>query len=328
MAESNQKRQIVIFLYDDFPLLSFSCIIEGLRNANRFIGYAAYEWLLVSPDGSAVTSSAGFDFNVDKALTDVNGCDRFLIVSANSGQYMDDPVVMSKLRKLASSGVEMGSASSGSFILANAGLLDGYRCTIHWENIPVFKEIFTQCYVTGSLVEYDRNMITCAGGTAALDMTLRLIELDFDSELSNQISRMCQHDRLRTSNDQQQMVDKQDLIRLSPKLAIVIELMEKNIEDPLSPNELANYVFISLRQLERLFRKYRSTTPQRYYISLRLQYARQLLLDTSRSGLEVAIASGFASHSHFIKSYRQIFGHTPHEERKLVVYPEVCNLFL
>ncbi len=262
-------------------------------------------------------SSAGFSFTVDNALMDVHGCDRLVVVSANDGQHMNDPIMMGKLRSLANSGTEMGSVSSGSFILANAGLLDGYRCTIHWENIPVFKELFAQCHVTGSLVEHDRNRVTCAGGTAALDMALRLAELDFGPEISNQISQMCQHDRLRTSNDQQQMADKNEFIRVSPKLALVIELMEKNIEDPLSPNELADYVFISLRQLERLFQRYRNTTPQRYYITLRLQHARQLLLNTSRSGLEVAIASGFSSHSHFIKSYRLVFGRTPHEERTL-----------
>ena len=146
-------------------------------------------------------------------------------------------------------------------------------------------------------------------------MMLKLVEVDCGHDVARRISQMYQHDRLRTPDDKQRMEGKYDLIRLSPKLAEAIDLMQNNIEDPLSPQEVAGHVGVSLRQLERLFKKYRDTTPQRYYLRLRLENARQLLLYTSRSGLDVAIASGFSSHSHFIKSYRDVYGRTPREER-------------
>ncbi|MEM7194455.1 MAG: GlxA family transcriptional regulator [Pseudomonadota bacterium] len=313
---ANVSKKICLLTLNDFALLSFSCVIDVLRVANRFASGSQYEWIVSSPDGSAVISSCGVKVAVDGALTDVRHCDRVIVFASNDGQLFREPETISRLQSMSVQGVKMGSVSSGSFVLANAGLLDGYRATIHWENLPVFRELYPDVYATNQIFEFDRDRFTCSGGTAALDMMLMLVEQDFSGELAMQVQQMFQHDRRRSSRDQQKMADRFDLIGLSPKLADVVELMQRNIEDPLSPKELAAHVDVSLRQLERLFNKYRGTTPQRYYIRLRLEHARELLLHTSRSGLDVAIASGFSSHSHFIKSYRDLFGITPHEERR------------
>ena len=296
--------------------MSFSCVVEVMRIANRYSDQQAYHWQIVTEHGEAAESSSGIRIDAHQKLEEVRSCDRILIFSANNGQEYKQAAVMKKLQSMAASGVQMCAVSSGSFVLANAGLLDGYRATIHWENLPAFRELYPQVYATSQIFEMDRDRYTCSGGIAAMDMMLKLAELDYGSELAGQIQQMYQHDRLRSSRDQQKMAERFDLIGLSPKLGEVIELMQRNIEDPLSPKELAQHVGVSLRQLERLFKKYRTTTPQRYYIKLRLEHARQLLLHTPQSGLEVAIASGFSSHSHFIKSYRDYFGITPHEERR------------
>ncbi len=306
---------MAILLFDQFPLIPFSCLVDCMRTANRFAGSEAYRWHMVSPDGERVTSSSGVQVAVEGSLQDIGPCDRIFLVATNETQYFDDEKTLKKLDSLARKGVMLGSASSGSFVLARAGLLDGYRCTIHWENLPVFHELYPHLEITRNIYEIDRLRATCSGGTAALDMMLKLVEMDCGHEVTRKISQMYQHDRLRTPDDQQRMEGKYDLIRLSPKLAEAIDLMQNNIEDPLSPQEVASHVGVSLRQLERLFKKYRDTTPQRYYLRLRLENARQLLLYTSHSGLDVAIASGFSSHSHFIKSYRDVYGRTPREER-------------
>ena len=308
-------RETVLVLFDQFPLIPFSCLVDCMRTANRFAGGEAYRWRLVSPDGADVLSSSGVRVAVDGSLQDVAGCDRVFLIATNHSQYFDEEKTLRKLEMLDNRDVMLGSASSGSFVLARAGLLEGFRCTIHWENLPVFIELYPHLEVTRSLYEIDRRRATCSGGTAALDMMLKLVELDCGHDVARRISQMYQHDRLRTPDDKQRMEGKYDLIRLSPKLAEAIDLMQNNIEDPLSPQEVAGHVGVSLRQLERLFKKYRDTTPQRYYLRLRLENARQLLLYTSRSGLDVAIASGFSSHSHFIKSYRDVYGRTPREER-------------
>ncbi|MGB5708817.1 MAG: GlxA family transcriptional regulator [Arenicellales bacterium] len=321
---SNSKSQIpgaeathytVLVLFDQFPLIPFSCLIDCMRTANKFTSRDAYQWSIVSPDGNSVESSSGVRIEVDGPLQEVESCSRVILIATNQTQFFNDDRTFHKLAALDRKGALLGSASSGSFVLARAGLLDGYRCTIHWENLPVFRELHPMLDITRSIYEIDRDRATCSGGTAALDMMLKLVETDCGHEVARRISQMYQHDRLRTPEDQQKMEAKYDLIRLSPKLAEAIDLMQNNIEDPLSPQEVASHVGVSLRQLERLFKKYRSTTPQRYYLRLRLENARQLLLYTSQSGLDVAIASGFSSHSHFIKSYRDVYGRTPREER-------------
>ncbi|MGI9319366.1 MAG: GlxA family transcriptional regulator [bacterium] len=305
----------VLVIFDQFPLIPFSCLIDCMRTANKFAGQNTYSWEIVSPDGEHVHSSSGVRVEVDGSLQEVEQCSRVISIATNQTQYFDDDRTFHKLASLGKKGALLGSASSGSFVLARAGLLSGYRCTIHWENLPVFRELYPMLNITRSIYEIDRDRATCSGGTAALDMMLKLIEMDCGHDIARRISQMYQHDRLRTPEDQQRMEGKYDLIRLSPKLAEAIDLMQNNIEDPLSPQEVASHVGVSLRQLERLFKKYRGTTPQRYYLRLRLENARQLLLYTSRSGLDVAIASGFSSHSHFIKSYRDLYGRTPREER-------------
>ena len=304
-----------LVLFDQFPLIPFSCLIDCMRTANKFSGHNTYTWEIVSPNGAHIQSSSGVRVEVDGSLQNVEHCNRVILIATNETQHFDDDRTFHKLASLGKKGALLGSASSGSFVLARAGLLEDYRCTIHWENLPVFKELYPTLNITRSIYEIDRDRATCSGGTAALDMMLKFVEMDCGHEVARRISQMYQHDRLRTPEDQQRMEGKYDLIRLSPKLAEAIDLMQNNIEDPLSPQEVASHVGVSLRQLERLFKKYRGTTPQRYYLRLRLENARQLLLYTSQSGLDVAIASGFSSHSHFIKSYRDVYGRTPREER-------------
>ncbi len=314
-------QKVVLLLFDRFPLIPFSCLVDCMRTANRFTFHPSYRWHLVSIDGNDVDSSSGISIHVEGSIHEVSACERVFLIATNEAQSFEDIRTFDRLRSLHQQGVLLGSASSGSFVLAKAGLLDGYRCTIHWENLPVFRELYPHLQITSNLYEIDRGRGTCSGGTAALDMMLRFVEQDHGSDLARKISQIYQHDRLRTPDDRQRMENNFHWARLSSKLAGAIELMQNNIEDPLSPPEVAKYVDVSLRQLERLFRKYQNTTPQRYYLELRLDTARQLLLHTSRSGLEVALAAGFSSHSHFIKVYRDMYGRTPREERTISQSP-------
>ncbi len=192
--------------------------------------------------------------------------------------------------------VNLGSASSGSFILARAGLLDGCRCTIHWENIPVFKELYPQLDVSFTLYEINSRRFTCSGGIAALDMMLKLIENQYGRKLAQQISQQFQHDRIRTEIDSQQMADRIDLAMSAPKLIDVINLMENNIEFPLSLPTIAD----------------------KCSLSLRLAHAKQLLLNTNRSVIDISIATGFETQSYFTACYRKHFGSSPRNHRSQV----------
>ncbi|MGA8260107.1 MAG: helix-turn-helix domain-containing protein [Arenicellales bacterium] len=208
-----------------------------------------------------------------------------------------------------------GQRQHGAFILARAGLLDGYRCTIHWESLPGFREAFPKAHATRNVYETDRDRYTCSGGTAAVDLILKLITDELGADMALAVALQFQHDRVRTSDDKQGSARDSIVTFQSPRLAAAISLMYANIETPVTPHSIAESVGLSLRQLERLFHKYCNSTPQRYYLSIRLEHARRLLLETDMSILGASIAAGFASQSHFTKCYRNYFRRTPKQER-------------
>ncbi len=292
-------------------------MVDSLRAANRLDQEPHYRWQYFAPDENPVAASCGIVVPT-RAIAEAKSLETLIVVAPNTAQDFDDAKTLKQLKLLAKDGVNLGSASSGSFVLARAGLLDGCRCTIHWENIPVFKELYPQLDVAFSLYEIDQQRFTCSGGTAALDMMLKLIENQHGRKLAQQISQQFQHDRIRTEIDSQQMADRMDLAMSAPKLIDVIDLMENNIEVPLPLPAIAEKCNLSLRQIERLFHKYRNVTPSQYYLSLRLTHAKQLLLNTNRSVIDISIATGFETQSYFTACYRKHFGLSPRNHRSQV----------
>ena len=314
---SDESETIGILLIEGYPIIPFSCVVDSLRSANRLSGKELYRWEYFAPDDEPVTASCGITVPT-RALTAAKNLETLIIVAPNSAQHFEHAGTLKFLQALDRQGVNLGSASSGSFILARAGLLDDSRCTIHWENIPVFKELYPQLEVAFTLYEIDGRRLTCSGGTAALDMTLKLIENQYGRKLVQQISQQFQHDRIRTEIDSQQMADRIDLAMSAPKLIDVINLMENNIEVPLSLPTIAKKCQLSLRQIERLFHKYRDLTPSQYYLSMRLMHAKQLLLNTNSSVIDISIATGFETQSYFTACYRKHFGSSPRNHRSQV----------
>jgi transcriptional regulator GlxA family with amidase domain len=200
-------------------------------------------------------------------------------------------------------------------VLAQAGLLDGRRCTIHWENRDSFEEDFPEIELLPNIYVIDRDRYTAAGGTASADLMLRLIARTHGPELASQVADQMIHTGLRAESDEQRLSIPTRIGVRHPKLATVIHMMEENLEEPISPAILATDVGMSTRQLERLFRRYLNKSPKRYYMELRLQKARNLLLQTDMSVINVALACGFASPSHFSKCYRALYRTTPYRER-------------
>ena len=209
----------------------------------------------------------------------------------------------------------MGGVCTGSWALAQAGLLDGFDCSVHWEFLAAMQEAFPRVNLSSSLFTLDRDRFTSSGGTAPMDMMLHLISRDHGHELSAAISDMFVYERIRNEQDHQRVPLKHMLGTHQPKLQEIVALMEANLEEPIDLDELANYVGLSRRQLERLFQKYLKSSPSRYYLKLRLIRARQLLKQTSISIVELSVVCGFVSTPHFSKCYRECFGIPPSDER-------------
>jgi transcriptional regulator GlxA family with amidase domain len=314
---NDDSETIGILLIDGYPIIPFSCVVDSMRAANRLFGKTLYRWEYFAPDAAPVSASCGITVPT-RALNTARNLATLIIVAPNTAQDFDHGGTIKFLQALDRQKVGLGSASSGSFILARAGLLNNCRCTIHWENIPVFKELYPQIEVAFTLYEIDERRMTCSGGTAALDMMLKLIENRYGRKLAQQISQQFQHDRIRTETDSQQMADRIDLAMSAPRLIDVINLMENNIEVPLSLPSIAKKCKLSLRQIERLFHKFRGLTPSQYYLSLRLMHAKQLLLNTNRSVIDISIATGFETQSYFTACYRKHFGSSPRSHRSQV----------
>ncbi len=300
-----------------FSSMPFTSAMEALRAANRLSGKPLYSWSVICPDNEPAVASSGVRVLPDFTVDQVDRIDNLVVVTGMEAERINDRRVFNFLRRIARQGSRVGAISTGSYILARCGLLDGYRCTIHWENIPGFKEAFPQLEVTDELFEVDRNRFTCAGGTAALDLMLSIIALAHGRELATGCAEAFMHERIRDRHDPQRMALRARIGVSHPKLLKVIELMEGSLEEPLPRSQLARKTGLSTRQLERLFRKYLQRTPTRYYLELRLQKARTLLLQTSLSVLDVALACGFVSASHFSKCYREFYAKTPRQERQL-----------
>ena len=317
-----ENRSFVFFLVPDFSMIAFATAIEVLRIANRMLGYQSYKWRLASLDGAPVSASNGVVVSVDTSLSDERkmmvGKDRPSMVFLCSGvnvENFDNKSVYAWVREEHNRGVAVGGLCTGAHILAKAGLLSGKRCAIHWENLPGFQEAFPKAEVYADLFEVDNNVYTCAGGTAALDMMLSLVAEDHDDNLINAICEQALTDRVRGPHDRQRLPLRARLGVQNPRILSIIEMMEANLSEPLTLVEIAQYAGLSRRQIERLFRQHMGRSPARYYLEIRLDRARHLLIQSSLPVVEVAVACGFVSASHFSKCYRELYGRSPQQER-------------
>ncbi|MDJ1015664.1 MAG: GlxA family transcriptional regulator [Paracoccaceae bacterium] len=314
-TESDKPRRFVFVLLDQFTLLSYASAVESLRIANRMAGKTLYEWRVIGEGGEAARSSVGTIFQLDGDLEDVARDETVVLCGGIDVSAATTKRLLNWLRRESRRGVTMGGLCTAGYALAKAGLLDGKRATIHWENQDSFLEEFEDVTLTKSVFVIDGNTFTTAGGTASIDLMLKFIADDFGETLAGAVADQLIYTTIRTDQDTQRLSVPTRIGVRHPKLSAVIQMMEANIEEPISPSILAKDVGMSTRQLERLFRRYLNRSPKRYYMELRLQKARNLLMQTDMSVINVALACGFASPSHFSKCYRAQYDTTPYRER-------------
>ena len=306
---------VALILIPEFTMMPVTSVIEPLRLANRLSEKTLYRWTLHSMDGQPVAASSNILTMAHGDLETIAPDATIIVCAGLSVQQHTDKRLLAWLRKTARRGAVIGAVCTGAHILAEAGLLDGYRCTIHWENLPGFSEAFPEINATGGLFEIDEDRFTSAGGTTAIDMMLTMIASQHGPDLASAVAESILHSPIRHHSENQRMSLPARIGARHPKLVSIIEKMEENLEDPLSPSLLAKQADLSTRQLERLFRRYLDRSPKRYYLELRLKKARSLLLQTDLSVINVAMACGFSSPSHFSKCYRAFYGRTPYRER-------------
>jgi len=308
-------KKFVFVLLNKFSLLSFASAIESLRMANRMHGRPIYTWSIVGEGGETIRCSAGTEFQLDSDLPSLSHHDIVMICGGIDVQYATTRPILNWIRREARKGVTMAGLCTAAYTLAKAGLLSQKKATIHWENQDSFTEEFHDIELTKSVFIVDGNRMTTAGGTSSIDLMLHLIADDYGEDLANATADQLIYSSIRTDQDTQRLSVPTRIGVRHPRLSQVIQMMEVNIEEPMSPSILAREVGMSTRQLERLFRRYVNRSPKRYYMELRLQKARNLLMQTDMSVINVALACGFTSPSHFSKCYRSHYDTTPYRER-------------
>ena len=312
--QEKAARAFHFLLLPEFSMMGFVSALEPLRVANRF-KKDAYQWKILSWDGQAVQASNGMSLNVDGALREATAIETLFVVAGfNPLQYYHRELG-DCLRQWERSGATLGALDTGAFLLAQARLLQGHRVTLHWEAQLAFQERYPTIEVTDELYEWGDKRISCAGGTAAMDMMLALIGKAHGLELAATVSEQFVHGPMRSPSEHQRTQLTARYGVHNKKLVQVIQAMETHLEDLLSADDLASGIGVTRRQMERLFHTHLGTSPAQFYWVLRMDRARQLLEQTEMGVMAVGLACGFGASSHFSRAYKQRFGVSPNHDR-------------
>jgi AraC family transcriptional regulator, glycine betaine-responsive activator len=310
---------------NEFTLIAFSSAIEVLRMANHLSGQDQYAWKVLSLDGAPVASSSGLAALQSCTYEQAGPLDIVFVCGGTNVTKFAGDRVTALLRKIAHDGVMLGGLCTGTYALVSSGLLDGYDCTIHWENMAGLRENNRRVTFLEEIFVIDRDRITCTGGIAPVDMMLSLVKARFGKTLVAEISSQFILERVRDSDDRQYIPLAARMGAGQQTLRKVAELMEANFEEPLTAVELAQLAGLSLRQIQRMFHETLGTTPTKYYLRLRLQRARALLVQSDMSITQIAVACGFQSACHFSKSYRAMYSRSPRSERQQPLFGDAAK---
>lgn len=316
-ADGAAPTRIAFLMARDYTMITLASAIAVLRMANRQSGTTLYRWQCVTLDGAPTPSSDGLRLVPDCAAGDLEQTDIVFVCGGYDPQRQNSPALMNALRGFAERGMSLGALCTGAHFLAAAGLLDGYRCAIHWENADALRTQFPAVQVTSSLFAVDRDRYTCSGGVSAIDLLLHVVANAHGRALARDISDQFIVERVRTGQDSQR-APLHSLLQAAgqPKLLDAVALMEANLDEPLALAEVAGFAGLSQRRLQRLFRRYLNCSPSQHYLHLRLQRGRLLLLQTSLPIAEVAARCGFAGIRRFNSHYFKVYGRHPRDERR------------
>jgi len=308
--------RVGFLLIDGFALMSYAAAVEPLRAANLLAARALYDIRHIAAVGARAVSSSGA---LVEATADIGGSadyDLVIVVAGGDPAAFRDERVFQWLRHLSRRGVRLGGVSGGPVILASAGLMRGRRMTVHWEHAAVLAAISPALMIERSLYVIDRDRLTCAGGTAPLDMMHALLGEHHGAAFTRQVSDWFMHTEIRPSGGPQRAGLAERHGTNNPLVIQAIEAMENHIADPLELGQLAHLADISARQLNRLFREKLGQSTMKFYSDLRLEKARALVAQSPLSLTEIALAAGFAGSAHFSHSFRRRFGVAPSSLRR------------
>lgn len=321
MTDNRSSTTLGFLIFPGFPMACLTSAIEPLRAANEIAGQNAFAWKLISETGARVRSSAEVWFDPDLALDAAEGLDYLFLLSGPLATFEAPKAANGQLRRMARHGLKMGGVSGGVFPLARSGLLAGHECSVHWCYEAAFAAEFPDHKMTGEVINIDRQCYTASGAAAVFDLMLHLIEEMLGDDITTEVACWFQHPLVRGQGVRQKIPTirrKSTSDMLPPVVSQAITIFTDHIEDPLRITDVARLVGVSQRQLERMFNNVTGQSPKRYYRSMRLNAARQLVLYSGDKVGEIALAVGYSDAALMIRHYREAFGHSPEQDRKKI----------
>lgn len=307
--------RFIFVLCPGFSSLDLGASLETLAAANDVSSRTVFKWEIVSETGDPVQGASGLTVAVDRTLPPTRRDDCVVIFGSATTAEPPSHRLIAWLRKAKRFGAALCGVGGGAIILAQAKLTSGHPVSAHWNIQHALTEAFLDLDVRCSVFEQNADATTSAGGATTLDLFLALIGQKLGTHTAALVADQLLCSTVRSGTDRQ---TRSDLCRLGTRherLSMAILHMEENLESDLSPSQVAAVVGLSTRQLERLFLRYVGSSPKAYITTLRLERARRMLQQTQMRVIDVAMACGFTSASHFSKLYRKHLGTSPHAER-------------
>jgi transcriptional regulator GlxA family with amidase domain len=313
---SEAPLQVTLLVLSDSSMLSLASTLDPMRAANRVARRPLFSWRIVTPEGEPAQLTCGVAVAAEGRLSrDLSG-DLLIVVAGFNQEHHVGKEALARLRAAARRFRALGGVEAGSWLLARAGLLDGHAATTHWEDLEDFAQRFPEVNLLPDRFVIDGRIFTCGGASPSFDLMLHLIRTRFGYPLALEVASVFIYDEAHAATDAQPLVSLGRLAGHEPRVGAAIRLMESRLDSPLTTAAIARRLEISVRSLELLFKKSLDISPGAFYLRLRLQAARRLLLDTRLSMQDIAVRCGFGSHSAFSRIFRHHFGVSPSGYRR------------
>lgn len=306
--------EIDVVAFPETTVLLLASVIEPLRAANRIAGRQLYRWRLLTLDGKPVETTAGIAMPVDGAFDPAKGNNPLFLVSSYNWRRSNTTALKIGLSRAARHRSMIAGIESGTWLMAEASLLDNHRVTVHWEDIDEFSSRHPQIEVVKERFVIDRRRMTSGGSLPTLDMMLEIIRRRQGYSMALEVSRAFLYERGGGGDDIRPAPS--SLGVLDKRLFQAMRLMEETVDQPLSLEQMAARTKISARHLQTLFQRSFGVPPHEHYLALRLNTARRRVIESDMSFADIADGTGFNSASAFSRAYRAQFQESPSETRR------------
>lgn len=308
--------RVTILVFSGASIMCVASTVDPLRAANRICGETKFDWKLVSVDGEPPVTTSGLPVAVSGRFAPAERTDVVMAVGGFGTRHETAPALVSGFRRVARAARAYGGIEAGTWLVARAGLLEGRSATTHWEDMEDFAAAFPGTDVRRDRYVIDGPAFTSGGASPTFDLMLHLIRARLGMAVALDVASVFIYDQARAATDAQPLVSLGRLEGFDPRLASAIRLMEAHLDQPLTTAAIALRTGVSTRTLEGIFRKSIGETPGAYYLRLRLNAARRLVLDTNLAMADIAARGGFSSAASFSRAFSTLFGEPPVKLRR------------